>query len=209
MHAGNTALEISALLVDRGCEQEIPDGVPPWRAWLRGEAKAQEIGRSGLCVREGNETVPQVAHGRDSELLAQHPRRAAVIAHGDDRGEMCGLKLQSTKRSAEPRTAAKHHHASPTRQPAATLEQFEERYPRSICAVRQDRCTCQPNEASPYKEEAEGGRSDGPYHRIKVAQGGRFSNLYEWIRELCPRRECTDSAQGTERNDPSTQERQQ
>ena len=119
------------------------------------------------------------------------------------------LKLQPTKRSAEPRTAAKHHYASPTRQPAATLEKFKERHPRSICAVRQDRGTCQPNEASPDKEEAEGGRSDGPYHRIKVAQGGRFSNLYEWIWELCPRRECTDSAQGTERNHPSTQERQQ
>jgi hypothetical protein len=93
MHAGNAALEVSTLLMDRGCEQEIANRVSTRCARFSWESKAQKIGCSGLCVREGNEAVPQVAYGRDSELLAQHSRGTAVIAHGDDRGEMCGLEL--------------------------------------------------------------------------------------------------------------------
>jgi hypothetical protein len=48
MHARNATLEIAPLLVDCGGEQEISDGVPPWRAWLSGEAEAQQIGCGGL-----------------------------------------------------------------------------------------------------------------------------------------------------------------
>jgi hypothetical protein len=73
MHARNTALEVSTLLVDCGCEQEIANGVPAWRARFSGEAKAQKIGCGGLCVRESDEAVPQVAHGWNPELLSQHP----------------------------------------------------------------------------------------------------------------------------------------
>jgi hypothetical protein len=74
MHARNTTLEISPLLMDCGREQEIADGVPPWCARFSGEAKAQKIGRGGLCVREGDEAVPQVAHGWNPKLLSQHAR---------------------------------------------------------------------------------------------------------------------------------------
>jgi hypothetical protein len=91
------------------------------------------------------------------------------------------LKLQPTKRSAEPRTAAEHHDATPTRQPATTLEEFKQRHPRSICAVRQDRRACQPTEPSPNEEEAKGGSGSGANHRIKIAQGDRFSDLHEWV----------------------------
>jgi hypothetical protein len=73
MHARNATLKVSPLLVDCGGEQEVSDGVPPWCARLSGEAKAQKIGCCGLCVREGDKAVPEVAHGRDTELLAQHP----------------------------------------------------------------------------------------------------------------------------------------
>jgi hypothetical protein len=74
MHARNATLEVAPLLVDCGGEHEIADGVPAWCAWLSWEAKAQKIGCGGLCVREGDEAVPQVAHGRDPKLLSQHAR---------------------------------------------------------------------------------------------------------------------------------------
>jgi hypothetical protein len=73
MHARNTTLEISPLLVDRSGEQEIANGVPACCARLSGEAKAQKIGCGGLCVRESDKAVPQVTHGWNPELLAQHP----------------------------------------------------------------------------------------------------------------------------------------
>jgi hypothetical protein len=44
VHARNATLKISPLLVDRGCEQEIADGVPPRRARLGWESKAEQIG---------------------------------------------------------------------------------------------------------------------------------------------------------------------
>jgi hypothetical protein len=91
------------------------------------------------------------------------------------------LELQATERGPKPRATAKHHHATPTRQPATTLQQFQKRHPRSICAVRQDRRACQPNEPCPNQEEAEGGRSSGTNHRIKIAQSDRFSDLHEWV----------------------------
>src|SRR5262249_36347658 len=40
-----------------------------------------------LVLGEGRDAVPDVARGKDLELLAQPPRRAAVVADGDDRGE--------------------------------------------------------------------------------------------------------------------------
>jgi hypothetical protein len=73
MHARNTTLEVAPLLVDRCSKQEISDGVSTWCARFSGEAKAQKIGCGGLCVRESDEAVPQVADGRDAELLTQHP----------------------------------------------------------------------------------------------------------------------------------------
>jgi hypothetical protein len=73
MHTFNATLEVSPLLVDRGGEQEISDGVPARCAWLSWESKAQKISRRRFRVREGDETVPQVAYRRNSELLAQHP----------------------------------------------------------------------------------------------------------------------------------------
>jgi hypothetical protein len=91
------------------------------------------------------------------------------------------FKLQATERGSQPGTAAKHHHATPTRQPATALEQFKQRHPRSICAVRQDRRACQPTEPSPNEEEAKGGSGSGANHRIKIAQGDRFSDLHEWV----------------------------
>jgi hypothetical protein len=73
MHARNATLEISPLLVDRSGEQEIANGVPACCARLSWESKAQKIGCGGLCVRESDKAVPQVAHGWNPELLAQHP----------------------------------------------------------------------------------------------------------------------------------------
>ena len=73
MHARNATLEVAPLLVDCGGEQEISDGVAPWCARFSGEAKAQKIGCGGLCVRESDKAVPQVTHGWNPELLAQHP----------------------------------------------------------------------------------------------------------------------------------------
>jgi hypothetical protein len=72
VHAGNATFKVSTLLVDGGGEQKVADGVSTWCAGFSGEAKAQKIGGSGLRIREGHQTVPQVAHRRDSELLAQH-----------------------------------------------------------------------------------------------------------------------------------------
>jgi hypothetical protein len=73
MHTGHATLQVSPLLVDCCGEQEVSDGVAPWRARFRRESKAQEISRGRLSVREGNETIPKVAHRWDPELLAQHP----------------------------------------------------------------------------------------------------------------------------------------
>jgi len=94
---------------------------------------------------------------------------------------VCRLKLQATESGPKPRTATKHHNATPTRQPATALEQLKERHPRSICAVRQDRRACQPTEPSPNEEEAKGGRGSGTNHRSKIAQSDRFSDLHEWV----------------------------
>ena len=73
MHARNATLKVSPLLMDRSGEQEIANGVPACCARLSWESKAQKIGRCRLRVREGDEAVPQVAHGRNPELLPQHP----------------------------------------------------------------------------------------------------------------------------------------
>jgi hypothetical protein len=79
------------------------------------------------------------------------------------------LKLQATESSPKPRTATKHHHAAPTRQPATALEQLKEGDPWSICAVRQDRRPCQPNKPSPHQKQTQGGRGDGADHRVEIA----------------------------------------
>jgi hypothetical protein len=79
------------------------------------------------------------------------------------------FKLQATERGPKPRTTAKHHHATPTRQPATALEQFKQRHPRSICAIRQDRGPCEPNQPSPHQKQTAGGRCDGANHRIEIA----------------------------------------
>jgi hypothetical protein len=50
MDAGNAALKVSPLLVDRCGEQEVADSVSPWSTWLRWESKTQKISRGGLCV---------------------------------------------------------------------------------------------------------------------------------------------------------------
>jgi hypothetical protein len=73
MHARNTTLEVAPLLVNCCCKQEISDGVSACCARLSWESKAQKIGCGGLCVRESDKAVPQVAHWRDAELLTQHP----------------------------------------------------------------------------------------------------------------------------------------
>ena len=74
MHARNATLEVAPLLVDRSGEQKIADSVPTWCAWLSWESKAQKIGCGGLCDRESDKAVPQVAHGRNPKLLSQHAR---------------------------------------------------------------------------------------------------------------------------------------
>jgi hypothetical protein len=70
MHARNATLKVSPLLVDRGCEQEIADGVTPRRTRLGWESKAQQISRCRFRVREGDETVPQITDGWDPKLLS-------------------------------------------------------------------------------------------------------------------------------------------
>jgi hypothetical protein len=72
VHARNATFKVSTLLVDGGGEQKVADGVSTWCAGFSGEAKAQKIGGGGLRIREGHQTVPQVTHRRDPELLAQH-----------------------------------------------------------------------------------------------------------------------------------------
>jgi hypothetical protein len=73
MHARNATLKVAPLLVDRSGEPEIANGVPACCARLSWESKAQKIGCGGLCVRESDKAVPQVADGWDAELLTQHP----------------------------------------------------------------------------------------------------------------------------------------
>jgi hypothetical protein len=64
------------------------------------------------------------------------------------------FKLQATERSSQPGATAKHHHATPTRQPATALEELKEGDPRSICAVRQDRRPCQPTQPNPHQKQS-------------------------------------------------------
>ena len=84
MDSGNATLKVSTFLMNGCSEQEVADGVAPWCAGLGRESESQEICCCGLCVREGNKAVPEIPNRRNSKLLAQHSRRAAVIPHGDD-----------------------------------------------------------------------------------------------------------------------------
>jgi hypothetical protein len=168
MHACDAPLKVSPLLVDRSGEQKIANRVPPRRARLSGESEAQEIRCSRFRVREGNKTVAQVTNRWNPELLSQHPGRSTVVPHGDNRRQVRRLKLEAAQRSSESGTAAKHHHAPPSRQAATALKQFEQRDAWSIRSVRQDCRPRQPNEPYPHQEQAQQRCSCGTHHGIEI-----------------------------------------
>ncbi len=94
-------------------EQQVAHGVPGERAVAREAVLEQRLPGAAPVVVAGQrgERHPQVAGRERVELAAQPAARAAVVGHGDDRGEPVGGPAQRLQAGRQPVTAAEGDHA--------------------------------------------------------------------------------------------------
>ena len=91
------------------------------------EAVAEEVAHERLRVGQRGDAVPDVADGRDAELLAQRAGRAAVVGHGHDRGEVARVLLEAAQERREAGPAADRDDPRPAREEALLVEDVGER----------------------------------------------------------------------------------
>ena len=75
-----------------------------------GEAVLEEGGDQGVGVGQGGDALPEVARGRHPQVAPQAPGRAPVVAHGDHRGEVAGVRLEPPQQGGEAGPAPDGHH---------------------------------------------------------------------------------------------------
>ena len=78
----------------------------PRQAFAFGEAVAEQIGHQRFVVGERDQTVANVAGRQHAEFFLQAAGRAAVVAHGYDRGEIARAPLEPAQQRRKPGAAA-------------------------------------------------------------------------------------------------------
>ena len=98
--------EVAAVLLHHR-QQEVSAGVARQpRVLERREPRQQDAARLGLVARQGQRALEDVAGRQHAELVAQHPRAAAAVEHGDDRVDLQpGVGLQAAEQARESRAA--------------------------------------------------------------------------------------------------------
>ena len=82
-------------------QKQIPERVPG-QAFAFGEAVAEKVGDERFVVGERDQAVADVAGRQNAELFLQPSRAAAVVADGDDGGEVGGDLLEAAQQRERP-----------------------------------------------------------------------------------------------------------
>src|SRR5579872_3949373 len=105
------ALDEAARREGEGGDEEVPEGVPGEAACA--EAVLEGGAKGGLLGEQGPNALAQVPRRWDAELLAQPPRRAAVVGHRDDGRDPSRVAAHGAERLGEPVAAAEGDDARP------------------------------------------------------------------------------------------------
>ena len=95
-------------------DEKVPERVPVQAALL--EAVLEEGGHERLDVGQCCDALAEVARRQDPVLGTEPAGAAPVVGHGDDRGQVSGVLLESPQQGGEPGAPAQRHH------PRALLE---------------------------------------------------------------------------------------
>ena len=133
VHQADAVLEVAALDGGHGGDQQVAEGVAGQSGRLAGrlrEPVLEDLAHQRLGVGEGHDAVADVADGRDAELVAQDAGRAAVVGHGDDRGQVARVLLEAPQQRREARPAADGHDPRAAREEPLLVDQLDERLVR-------------------------------------------------------------------------------
>ena len=134
VHQADPVLEVAVL---DGChrgDQQVPQGVAGQATglasgWLR-ESVLEDLAHQWFGVGQRDDAVADVADRRDPELVPQHARRAAVVGHGHDRGQVAGVLLEATQEDGQAGPTADRDDPRPAGEEAPLVEELDQRLVR-------------------------------------------------------------------------------
>src|SRR6266536_3774152 len=92
----------------------------------RREAVLEQPRHERLDFRQRDDVVAEVARRQDAMLTPQTTRRAAVVADGDDRGDIGRVLLQAAQHRGHARAAADTYDARAALADAVLVDTFEQ-----------------------------------------------------------------------------------
>ncbi len=227
VHLAHRLLEVAVLELHQRGEEQVADRVPAeagarLRVPRRDDVLAARRARPGtrepvleqaaherLGVRERDDAVADVAHGRDAQLLAQHAGRAAVVRDGHDRGEVRGVLLEPAEERRQARPAAQRHDPRAAREEPLLVDDLDHR----LVAVPQgERVDQRPHEAVGTDEEQRRAEraEDQPAELVRERlEGERVEDLAQQVLGRQRRRQLAQDVRDAEHEDEQPDEREE
>jgi len=109
-----------------GVAAERPATRRRWVAGAAGEAVLEQLAHQWLGVSECGDAAPNVANGRDPELLAQDAGRTAVVGDRYDGGQVARVLLEPAQQRREPGSAADRDDPWTLGQEPLLIDEFHE-----------------------------------------------------------------------------------
>ena len=182
-----------------------------WRQRAHGarEPVLEQAAHERLGVGEGDDAVADVPDGRQTQLRAQHARRAAVIRHGDDRGEVGGVLLEAAQQRGEAGPAADGHDARAAGEEPLLVDDLDHRL---VAVPEGERVHQRPHEpVGAVQEQREAnGAGDEPAQVVgQELQGEEVDHRHHGAARLHAGHDLADDVGDTDGEDEEPEEREE